>query len=131
MLLRARSGRRARSCSLARTSPNGDDDRSRSRPAHSIVARCGYAADLEAASDAFNAIAAAHRLPVVNTPRYYAVDVRPGFTQTHGGIRIHSDGRVLAADGTPMTGLLAAGADAGGMFDQGYGRGCQRLASWP
>jgi fumarate reductase flavoprotein subunit len=52
-----------------------------------------------------------------------AVRVKPGITHTIGGLRIDTSARVLEADGTPITGLLAAGADAGGISTGGYASG--------
>jgi succinate dehydrogenase/fumarate reductase flavoprotein subunit len=53
-------------------------------------------------------------------PPFRAIAVRAGITFTLGGIDVDSDMRVLHRDGTPMVGLYAAGADAGGTFDRGY-----------
>ena len=53
-------------------------------------------------------------------PPFRAIAVRAGITFTLGGIDVDSDMRVLNRDGTPMAGLYAAGADAGGTFDRGY-----------
>ena len=44
-------------------------------------------------------------------------------THTIGGLRIDDHARVLDEDGRPVPGLLAAGADAGGIFTGGYGSG--------
>ena len=44
-------------------------------------------------------------------------------THTIGGLRIDDRARVLDEDGRPVPGLLAAGADAGGIFNGGYGSG--------
>jgi succinate dehydrogenase/fumarate reductase flavoprotein subunit len=52
-----------------------------------------------------------------------AVRVSPGITHTIGGIRIDERARVLRDDGTPVDGLLAAGADAGGISTGGYASG--------
>lgn len=53
-------------------------------------------------------------------PPFRALAVRPGITFTLGGIDVDSDLRVLDTTGTPMPGLYAAGADAGGTYDGGY-----------
>jgi predicted oxidoreductase len=49
--------------------------------------------------------------------------VSPGITHTIGGIRIDERARVLRDDGTPVDGLLVAGADAGGISTGGYASG--------
>jgi fumarate reductase flavoprotein subunit len=53
----------------------------------------------------------------------YAVHVIAGITHTIGGLRIDPSARVLRADGTPIEGLYAAGADAGGISAGGYASG--------
>jgi succinate dehydrogenase/fumarate reductase flavoprotein subunit len=52
-------------------------------------------------------------------PPFHALLVRPGITFTLGGIDVDDQLRVLGADG-PIPGLWAAGADAGGTYDDGY-----------
>ena len=59
---------------------------------------------------------ASRRLP-------YAVHVVAGITHTIGGVRIDPHARVLRADGAPIEGLYAAGADAGGISTGGYASG--------
>ena len=44
-------------------------------------------------------------------------------THTIGGLRVDEQARVLDREGTPVAGLHAAGADAGGIFTGGYGSG--------
>ena len=56
-------------------------------------------------------------------PPFVAVRVYAAVTHTTGGLRIDEQARVLDGDGRPMPGLLAAGADAGGIFTGGYGSG--------
>ena len=53
----------------------------------------------------------------------YAVHVVAGITHTIGGVRIDPQARVLREDGTPIDGLYAAGADAGGIATGGYASG--------
>ncbi|SRR6266511_1149013 len=53
----------------------------------------------------------------------YAVHVVAGITHTIGGARIDERARVLAADGSVVEGLYAAGADAGGIAAGGYASG--------
>jgi succinate dehydrogenase/fumarate reductase flavoprotein subunit len=52
-----------------------------------------------------------------------AVRVKPGITHTIGGLRVDTEARVLAASGTPLAGLFACGADAGGVAAGGYASG--------
>lgn len=51
---------------------------------------------------------------------FYAMEVQPSITFPFGGLAVDSDGRVLRDDGTPIIGLFAAGADAGGLQDRRY-----------
>jgi succinate dehydrogenase/fumarate reductase flavoprotein subunit len=83
----------------------------------------GFAtAGLAATIDAFNAAARPPRQTVTEPP-FFALEVKAAITFTHGGIRIDVDGQALDGDGRPVPGLLAAGADAGGVHDRGYGGG--------
>jgi len=52
-----------------------------------------------------------------------AVRVAPGITHTIGGLRVDEGARVLDADGRPLDGLSAAGADVGGISTGGYTSG--------
>jgi succinate dehydrogenase/fumarate reductase flavoprotein subunit len=61
--------------------------------------------------------------PKLVEPPFVAVRVRTAVTHTIGGLRIDERARVLDGDGRPLPGLLAAGADAGGIFTGGYGSG--------
>ncbi|MBA3476193.1 MAG: FAD-binding protein, partial [Actinobacteria bacterium] len=54
---------------------------------------------------------------------FVAVRVHAAVTHTIGGLRTDERARVLAGDGRPIPGLHAAGADAGGIFNGGYGSG--------
>jgi len=54
---------------------------------------------------------------------FYALVVRPAITHTHGGLSVDGSARVLEPDGTPVQGLLAAGADAGDVYGIGYAGG--------
>ena len=56
-------------------------------------------------------------------PPYYVIEVIPALTNTWGGLRIDARSRVLDAGGAPIAGLLAAGADAGGLYQRAYGGG--------
>lgn len=61
--------------------------------------------------------------PKLAEPPFLAVRVHAAVTYTIGGVRIDERARVLGADGSPVDGLFAAGADAGGIFTGGYGSG--------
>jgi succinate dehydrogenase/fumarate reductase flavoprotein subunit len=61
--------------------------------------------------------------PKLAEPPFLAVRVHAAVTHTVGGIRIDDRARVLDAEGEPVPGLHAAGADAGGIFTGGYGSG--------
>lgn len=56
----------------------------------------------------------------LDRPPFYVMEVQPGVTFSHVGLMIDSSARVLAPDGRPIPGLLAAGADAGGMYVRNY-----------
>ena len=61
--------------------------------------------------------------PKLVEPPFTAVRVHAAVTHTIGGLRVDERARVLDAQGTPVAGLHAAGADAGGIFTGGYGSG--------
>jgi succinate dehydrogenase/fumarate reductase flavoprotein subunit len=65
---------------------------------------------------------ALHRLPIDRAP-WFAIEVEPAITFTFRGIRIDEDAHVLDDAGVPIEGLLAAGADAGGLYVEAYGGG--------
>jgi succinate dehydrogenase/fumarate reductase flavoprotein subunit len=116
--------------------------------AYRAGARCATAADLDEFADlpeewgypgavvrdtlvAFNA---ACRAGAVEPPRrrdgfglteppYYVIEVTPALTFTFGGLLVDRDARVLGEDGEPIPGLLAAGADAGGLYVRAYAGG--------
>lgn len=56
-------------------------------------------------------------------PPYYVIEVAPAITFTFTGLRIDPDARALRHDGHPVEGLLAAGADAGGLYVRAYAGG--------
>ena len=60
--------------------------------------------------------------PLVDPP-YYVIEVIPAITHPYGGLRIDEHARVLDADGAPIPGLFAAGADGGGVFYRAYAGG--------
>jgi succinate dehydrogenase/fumarate reductase flavoprotein subunit len=60
--------------------------------------------------------------PLIDPP-YYLIELIPAITNTWGGLRIDAQARVLDAAGAAIPGLLAAGADAGGLYERAYGGG--------
>jgi succinate dehydrogenase/fumarate reductase flavoprotein subunit len=62
-------------------------------------------------------------LRAYDTPPFYAIEGQTGVTATHGGLRVDAQARVLNARGQPVQGLLAAGADAGNIYGEGYAGG--------
>jgi succinate dehydrogenase/fumarate reductase flavoprotein subunit len=56
-------------------------------------------------------------------PPFYVVEARPAVTFPFTGLRIDACVRVLDADGRPVPGLYAAGADAGGLYRGAYAGG--------
>jgi succinate dehydrogenase/fumarate reductase flavoprotein subunit len=62
------------------------------------------------------------RAPLVDPP-YYVTELIPAITFTFGGLLIDADARVLDEHGAPIPGLLAAGADAGGLWFRAYAGG--------
>lgn len=64
------------------------------------------------------------------TPPFYAVEGQPGVTATHGGLRTDGQARVLDAGNAPIPGLLAAGADAGNAYGEGYAGGLAMAATF-
>ncbi|HSV78693.1 MAG TPA: FAD-dependent oxidoreductase [Ramlibacter sp.] len=61
-------------------------------------------------------------------PPFFAMEVQPAITFTHGGLRIDASARVLDAAGQSIPGLLAAGADAGGTYHRAYAGGLAMAA---
>lgn len=59
----------------------------------------------------------------LNEPPYYVLEVTPAITFTFTGLRIDPAAHVLDEDGRPIGGLLAAGADAGGLYVRAYAGG--------
>jgi succinate dehydrogenase/fumarate reductase flavoprotein subunit len=60
--------------------------------------------------------------PLVDPP-YYVIEVIPAITFTFSGLKIDPQARVLDEAGEVIPGLLAAGADAGGVFNRAYAGG--------
>ncbi len=59
----------------------------------------------------------------LTTPPYYIIEVIPAITFTFTGLVIDPQARVLDDAGQVIPGLLAAGADAGGVFNRAYAGG--------
>ena len=55
------------------------------------------------------------RLMPIAQPPFYAIALAAGITYTMGGIEIDAQARVIARDGAPFPGLLAAGSCTGGI----------------
>src|SRR5579862_1467356 len=51
----------------------------------------------------------------IDTPPFFAIPICAGITNTFGGIAIDGHGRVKRPDGSPITGLYAAGGSTGGL----------------
>jgi succinate dehydrogenase/fumarate reductase flavoprotein subunit len=60
--------------------------------------------------------------PLVDPP-FYVIEVIPAITFTFSGLSIDPRARVLDESGEVIPGLLAAGADAGGVFNRAYAGG--------
>jgi succinate dehydrogenase/fumarate reductase flavoprotein subunit len=60
--------------------------------------------------------------PLVDPP-YYVTELVPAITFTFGGLLIDPHARVLDPHGNPIPGLLAAGADTGGLWVRAYAGG--------
>jgi succinate dehydrogenase/fumarate reductase flavoprotein subunit len=67
--------------------------------------------------------ARAEHCAALDKPPFYALVVRPAITHTHGGLSVDASARVLKEDGSPIPGLLAAGADVGDVYGIGYAGG--------
>jgi hypothetical protein len=59
----------------------------------------------------------------IDRPPFYVIETVPAITFTFGGLIIDESARVLDVDGRPIPGLLAAGADAGGLYVRAYAGG--------
>lgn len=59
----------------------------------------------------------------IDTPPFYVIETVPAISFTFGGLAIDNRGRVLDESGRPVPGLLAAGADAAGVYDKAYAGG--------
>jgi succinate dehydrogenase/fumarate reductase flavoprotein subunit len=59
----------------------------------------------------------------IDRPPFYVIEAVPAITFTFSGLVIDEDARVLDGEGRPIPGLLAAGADAGGLYVRAYAGG--------
>jgi len=59
----------------------------------------------------------------LDRPPYYVVEAVPAITFTFEGVLIDGHARVVDEQGAPIPGLLAAGADAGGLYVRAYAGG--------
>jgi succinate dehydrogenase/fumarate reductase flavoprotein subunit len=59
----------------------------------------------------------------IDTPPFYVIETVPAISFTFGGLAIDDRARVLDGTGRPIPGLLAAGADAAGLYDKAYAGG--------
>ena len=59
----------------------------------------------------------------IDRPPFYVIEALPAISFTFGGLLVDSDARVLDADGRPISGLYAAGADTGGLYVRAYAGG--------
>jgi succinate dehydrogenase/fumarate reductase flavoprotein subunit len=59
----------------------------------------------------------------IDRPPFYVIETVPAISFTFGGVAIDDHARVLDETGRPVPGLLAAGADAGGVFVRAYAGG--------
>ena len=60
--------------------------------------------------------------PIDRAP-FYVIETVPAISFTFGGLAIDDRARVLDESGAAIPGLLAAGADAGGVFTKAYAGG--------
>ena len=51
----------------------------------------------------------------LRTPKFYAIEVKPGIHYTMGGLKINTDTQVIGKDGKPIPGFFAAGEVTGGV----------------
>ena len=64
----------------------------------------------------------------LDQPPYYVVEAQAAITFTFGGILVDDRARALDGENRPIPGLLAAGADAGGLFVRAYAGGLAAAA---
>jgi len=79
--------------------------------------------DLNAARSGAPVPARRHDPRPLAEPPFYVLEAVPAITFTLGGLLIDPDARVRARAGGVVPGLLAAGADAGGLYHNAYAGG--------
>ncbi|MHB1419001.1 MAG: FAD-binding protein [Bacillota bacterium] len=62
-------------------------------------------------------------LAPLNTPPFYAMEYKPSFFLTAGGLKIDLNSRVINVSGKPIPGLYAAGETTGGFIGKHYASG--------
>jgi len=87
-----------------------------------LASRIGVSSDaLENTISRYNSLAPADpdysRSPVkvLNSTKFYAIEVEPGIHYTMGGLKIDEWTQVISTDGTPIPGFFAAGEVTGGV----------------
>jgi len=111
----ALASRRGARCAVAHTLDELDD----------MPPEWGYpGAKIRAAVERLNATPDRRfdRRPL-DQPPFYVLEAAPAVTFTFGGLLIDADARVRARAGGVVPGLLAAGADAGGLYHNAYAGG--------
>ena len=51
----------------------------------------------------------------IRTPKFYAIEVKPGIHYTMGGLKINAETQVIDKNGKPIPGFFAAGEVTGGV----------------
>lgn len=74
-----------------------------------------YNAQQKAGVDEDFGRSATEMIRALETPPYYAVRVTPAIHHTMGGLSVNTETQVLRADGSPISGLYAAGEVTGGL----------------
>lgn len=62
----------------------------------------------------------AEQLLAVSTAPFYGAKITPTLFTTVGGLRVNEHMQVVNTEGAPITGLYAAGGDAGGIYGANY-----------
>ncbi len=81
-----------------------------------------YNAKVLADPDSLTVPRVRNRRPLDQAP-WFALEMQAAVTTTFGGLVTDAGARVLDASGAPVPGLLAAGMDAGGVYQEGYSGG--------
>ncbi len=81
-----------------------------------------YNAKVLADPDSLTVPRVRNRRPLDQAP-WFVLEMQVAVTTTFGGLVTDTGARVLDASGAPVPGLLAAGMDAGGVYQEGYSGG--------